>query len=208
MKSLLLVLVLASVGLAGMAQAQCNPDPNEIGIFWDQDCANCQNCLNYIGGMVSAYVILINCTQPAGILGFEFQLTNADGSDFLPPLSTFIVDYQLPPTAINIDAGPRFIVGLGVPLPQSPCMTLVSITMLVLDASAWCFGVKPVDIPSIPGQMVIADGADPGLLLPIYPNTGPDATDYQMACLNSPDCPPGPVAIEESSWGSLKSLYR
>lgn len=208
MRKFLMLMIVASLGLAGLAHAQCNPDPNEIGIFWSENCDACQNCLNYIGGPAYAYVVLMNPTQPGGVLGFEFSLTNADGSGFISPPAVFLVGYYLPPGSINVDSAPDFIVGIAAPLPWSPCITLVTIDMLVFDPTPWCFGVKPILYPSIPGHMVYADGADPGNLLPMYPNNGPDATDYAMACLNSPDCPPDPISSEETSWGSLKSLYR
>jgi len=208
MKTLLLLMAMATLIVAGPAQAQCNPDPNEIGIFWEPDCGNCLNCIDFIGGELTAYVVLINASQPGGVHGFEFSLTNADGSTFMPPPMDFVISYNLPPGGINVDTAPDFIVGIATPLPWSPCITLISISMLVFAPESWCFGVRPISFPSIPGHMAYADGADPGNLLPMYPNTGPDAPDYMMACLNSFDCPTGPVATENSSWGTLKSLYR
>ncbi len=210
MRNFLILMAVASLGLAGLANAQCNPDPNEIGIFWSENCQACENCLDFVGGPTSAYVVLMNPSQPGGVSGYEFSLTNDDGSPFAPPIgsSIFIGGYFLPPSAINVDTAPSFIVGVAAPLAWNPCITLVQIDILVFSPHPWCFGVKPIIFPSIPGHMAYADGFDPGLILPMYPITGPDATDYKMACLNSPDCPIEPVATEESSWGSLKSLYR
>ncbi|MEN8007814.1 MAG: hypothetical protein ABFS42_12415 [Candidatus Krumholzibacteriota bacterium] len=208
MKIILLFVAIAALGLTGLAHGQCNTDPNEIGIFWDQDCTTCTNCLYFTGGPAYAYVILINCTQPAGISGFEFCLVNADGTAFLPTPGNFISGYTYPPGAINAHTEPCFAVGLASPMPSSPCMTLITINLLIFGVDPWCFGVMPSVPASIPGHMAYADGANPGLLLPMYPNTGPGATDYAMACVNSPICDQHPVGVEESSWGSLKSLYR
>jgi hypothetical protein len=210
MKKVLLLLALASICFYTPAYSQCNEDPNEIGIFWSQDCTACENCISYVGGAVTAYVVLANCTQPGGISGFEFELVNADGSLFGPPLGSaiFVSSYTIPPYAINVDSPPVFVVGLGAPMPWSPCMVLLSIEILVFTPEPWCFGVKPTPYPSIPGQMAYAGGADPGLLIPMMPNNGLDAPDYAMACLNSPDCPLIPVATDGVSWGSIKSLYR
>lgn len=207
MKLLLLLMALASVGLAGLAQAQCNPDPNEIGIFWTQDCGECMICADFIGGIITAYVVLANPTQPGGVHGFEFCLVNADGSDLMPPSSIIILNYSIPP-GVNVWAPPCFAVGLASPLPWSPCVTLVTINFLVIGPEPWCFGVAPSEPASIPGHMAYADGGDPGNLLIMWPNTGPGAANFAMACLNEPNCPPYPVAIEDTSWGSLKSLYR
>lgn len=208
MKTLLVLIAVISLGLAGMANAQCNTDPDEIGIFWSQDCETCQNCLNFVGGATQAYVILINSTQPGGVGGFEFSLTNADGTTFMPPPNDFVATYTLPPGAINVATPPDFVCGLASPAPWSPCITLVTIELLIFDSAPWCFGVKPFHAPSIPGQMAYVPYDDPSFLIPMYPNTGPEVTDYTMACLNSADCPPGPIATEERSWGTLKSLYR
>jgi len=209
MRKFLMLMAVASLGLAGLANAQCNQDPNEIGIFWTQECGDCVNCLHFYGGPTTAYVVLINPTQAAGVSGFEFCLTNADGSTFMAPPGDFITGYTYPPGAINAHTEPCFAVGVASPIPWSPCITLITINLLIFDPGAWCFGVKPASPASIPGHMAYADGANPGLLLPMYPNNGPtDPPDYTMACLNSPDCPPDPIAVEDSSWGSLKSLYR
>ena len=208
MRKLLLLLAMGLLVSSVQANAQCNPDPNEIGIFWSPDCGACENCLDFLGGLATAYVVLANLTQPGGVHGFEFCLTNADGSLFLPPPGVFVIAYNLPENSFNVFDPPCFTVGLSSPLPWSPCITLLTVDILVFDPAPWCFGVRPNDIPSIPGYMAFADGDDPGLILPMYPNTGPGAPNLAMACLNSPDCPPNPVATEESSCGSLKSLYR
>jgi hypothetical protein len=208
MRNLLLLIALASLGFCSLAHAQCNTDPNEIGIFWTQDCTQCVNCLDYFGGPATAYVVLINPTQAAGVSGYEFCLTNADGSYFLPPPAVFLTGYVYPPGAYNVNIEPCFSVGLASPMPWSPCITLLSINLLVFDFAPWCFGVKPYVPSAIPGHMLYCDGANPALMLPMYPNNGPNAPDYAMACLNSPLCPPYPVAVEERSWGTLKSLYR
>jgi hypothetical protein len=209
MKCVILLVALLGLFIPAGTSAQCNEDPNEIGIFWTEDCTECQNCLHFIGGIVSAYVVLANPTQPGGVGGFEFCLVDADGSEPTPPPSSiFLLNSIYPPGAINIWNPPCYAVGLATPLPWSPCITLVTIDMLVVGAEPWCFGVAPGDPASIPGHMAYADGADPGNLVIMWPNNGPDAGDFAMACINHPDCPPYPVLEEDTSWGNLKSLYR
>ena len=207
MKKWLAILTLAFLCTGSLAQAQCFDDPDEICIFWTSDCDQCINCMAYMAGPVTAYVVLMNSSWWSGVSGFEFQLVNANGSGFYPPPSDFIVGYNLPVGGINVSAPPEFIVGLGMPLPPDPCTVLVSIDILVFDPSSWCFGVKPVSVPSIPGQMAYVPGHDPSLLTQMNPCTGINPADYGMACLNSPDCPP-PVATDKTSWDGLKSLYR
>ncbi|MBU8870956.1 MAG: hypothetical protein KOO60_08870 [Gemmatimonadales bacterium] len=207
MKKWLFLLVLGLLGTAGLAQAQCSSDPDEICILWTDDCGNCLNCMSYFGGPVTFYVVLMNCSTYSGLCGFEFQLVNADGSFFMPPPSIFVVSYNIPSYGINVATPPSFQVGLGAPIPWSPCIVLVSVDLLVFDYSSWCFGVKPFVPASVPGEMIYVAGHDPSLLLPMRPCTGSEAPDYGIACLNSQECPP-PVVTDRNSWGSLKSMYK
>jgi hypothetical protein len=151
---------------------------------------------------------LANVTQTGGVHGFEFCLVNADGSPLLPPPNVIVVGYYVPFGGINVFSPPCFAVGLNTPLPYSPCITLVSVDILVFSSEAWCFGVAPTTPASIPGHMAYADGSDPGNILIMYPNAGPGTTDFAMACLNSPLCPSYPIPVEGTSWGTFKSLYR
>ena len=207
MKKWIVFIALAALCTAGLAHAQCSSDSDEICIFWDPGGVDCINCMTAFGMPVDAYVVLMNPSYASGVGGFEFELTNADGSYFMPPPSDFIMGYIYPPAAINAAAPPVFIVGLGAPIPYSPIITLLTINMLIFDPSPWCFGVKPIDYASMPGHMIYVPGHNPGLLTPMYPCTGPAAPDYGMACLNSSECPP-PIATDKTTWDGLKSLYR
>jgi hypothetical protein len=202
------VLVLASVALlmAGSVFGQCSEDPNEICIFFSADCNACNNCLSFVGGQASAYVVLMNCTQSAGVSGYEFCLCNEDGSPFAPPVgsSIFVSGYTYPPGAINAATPPCFAVGLAAPLAWSPCITMLTVNMLIFSPDTWCFGAEPNVPASIPDHMAFADGINPGLLLPMYPCT---ETSCFMACINAAQCPP-PVAVEDATWGGVKNMYR
>jgi hypothetical protein len=206
-RTLLLCLALLFVGT--VASAQCHEDPDEICIFFSQDCYACDNCLSYVGGAAVAYVVLMNCSEPSGVLGFEFCLCNEDGSPFAPPVgsSIFTTGYIYPPNTIGTGNPPCFLVGMAMPLPWSPCMTLIGINLLILSPETWCFGVMPFWAPSIPGHMVYAAGDDVGNLKPMYPCTGSEENSCFMACINSPDCPP-PIPVGNAAWGSVKAMYR
>lgn len=209
MKKWTLLLAGLALVLSGSAWAQCSEDPNEICIFWSDDCYACQNCLSFVGGSATAYVVLMNSTQAAGVSGFEFQLCNEDGSPLAPPVgsSIFLTGYTYPPGSINAATEPGFAVGLASPLPWAPCITLIQINMLIFSPDPWCFGLSPMVPASIPGHMAYADGANPGLLLPMYPCTGMEADSCFMACMNTGSCPP-PVAAEQQTWGQVKGMYR
>lgn len=204
MKNLLLLSCIVVIFLSGNVFAQCTEDENRIAIFFDGDCSECDNCESILGGQVSAYVVLLNCTQPAGVGGFEFCLCNEDGSPFSPPPGYLPPSYSLPPGAINAGTAPCFYVGLWTPLYSSPCMVLLKINLYVSSPNPWCFGVKPTPMQSIPGQMAYGDGIDKGLIIPMYPIT---SNSYSLACINSMDCLPV-VPVEGTTWGSVKNLYR
>jgi hypothetical protein len=204
MKKLLVLTCMAALVLAGQAMAQCSSDPNEVCIFFSQDCNACTNCLSIMAAPASAYVILLNGTQAAGVSGYEFCLCNGDGNALTPPANVFVTGYTYPPGAINAATEPCFAVGLATPLAWSPCITMLTVNLLVYAPTTWCFGLKPATPASIPGEMAYADGADPGLLLPMYPCT---AEGCFMACVNNPDCPP-PTAVEPATWGNVKALYQ
>jgi len=205
MKSLLFLIALASLGFGNLAHAQCNTAFNEICIFFSQECSECVNCLEIGPGIATFYVVLNNPTQHSGVTGYEFCLTNADGSTFPPSPGVSIQSVTLPPDAINFGSPPCFAVGFGSPVPWSPCITLAAINLEILVTQPLCFGVKPADFPSIIGHMSYLDGSNEPVIM--FPNNGIDAPDYNMACFNSPECSPI-VGVEARSWGMLKSLYR
>ena len=208
MKNSLLFLALVLLFLPALALAQCTTDPDEVGIFWTEDCNECVNCLTatpYI--QYTAYVVLLNATDLSGVSGYEFELVNADGSYFPQP-GIVITDWHFPSGYINVLLTPEILVGLPTPIPWSSCITLLSFEFLALSPAPWCFGMKPLEIiPTLPGQMVYYRGDDIGVPVIMHPITGPDAPDYGMACFNGLECPP-PVANDRTTWDGLKSLYR
>lgn len=210
MKSLLVVPATVSLLVAGVAMAQ-NPDPDEICIVFDYDSGCVNSCISPDIGLFSAYVVLQNASEPSGVSGYEFCLCNEDGSIFNPPAGFYFpTAYVLPPGSVNVDVPPCFVVGIASPLPWQPCILLVEIQILSVTPPGtvpWCFGVEPYTYSSIPDHMVYAAGNNPGLLLPMYPCTGPDEPSCLMACVNSPDCPP-PIPLEETSWSQIKGFYK
>jgi hypothetical protein len=206
MRKPILLLAAAALLIGSSAFAQCSEDPNEICIFFSEDCFTCTNCLSFVGGNAVAYVVLMNATQAAGVSGYEFCLCNDDGSPYAPPVgsSIYVTGYTYPAGAINAATEPCFAVGLAAALPWSPCMTLLAINLLIFSPEPWCFGAEPTVPSSIPGQMAYADGINPGLLVPMYPCT---EVGCYMACVNAPQCPP-PVDAEDATWGAVKNLYR
>ena len=66
-------------------------DPDEVCIFFSQDCQVCENCLPPgTSGAISAYIVLMNASEPSGVSGYEFCLCNEDGTPLLPPANCFV----------------------------------------------------------------------------------------------------------------------
>jgi len=209
MKRLVTILAVASLLVVGPVFADCgNPDPNEICIVFDYpDCA-----INCIGpgytGPATATVVIQNVEALGGVGGYEFMLCREGGAPFSVPPGCYLGAIDLPPNAINVATHPEYVVGIGSPLPQDHCVALLTINLLIFCPDCWCFGVQPLPYASVPGQMVYADGANPGLLIPLLPCTGPNWDSCTMACINCEWCPPDPpVDAEKQTWGKVKSLY-
>ena len=204
MKTDLILLVLFFLLTSSPATAQCSDGQDEICIFWSLDSGECLNCAFSSGDPMEAFVVLINASAVSGVGGFEFKLVNSDGSSF-PPAFITILGYQLPPTSINIAVPPQFVVGVMDPLPWSPWITLMSITLLPSSPDPWCFGLGPPTPSSLPNSMGYASGDYPGQVLPLFPCTGNEGV--MIACLNETVCPP-PVAVQNTSWGALKGQFQ
>jgi hypothetical protein len=203
----LLIAMAMLVGGGALAQDCPNPGVNEICIVFDYPGDCCQNGLfpAPMGQTVMGYIVVHNPDSPGGIGGFEFQVCNPLGADFAPPAGCFVTAWSLPPGGINVYDPPVFAVGLPSAMPLAPCVVMVEMAILVYCADCWCFGVRPLDTPSVPDQMVYADGVDPGLLVQMHPCVGPYADSCEIACIG---CATTPVGTEDSSWGNLKTLYR
>ena len=196
--------------IGGTSLADCNDDMDEICIVFDYPDDWCQNCLPDTLGEVDAYVVLVNPSATSGLSGYEFTVCREGGAPFEPlPPGNFLAGYELPPPATSVQNPPEFIHGFAPPLPWSPCIWLLTIKMLIFSPDCWCFGVRPVDSPSLPGFMAYVDAEDPVNFLPMLPCTGGDGDLGVMACINCEWCPPGPpIATTPATWGAVKNIYR
>jgi hypothetical protein len=199
----LLLPVLLLLLVAVPAAAQCTTDQDEICILFDPEAAVCTNCVNFTGGTLFAYVLLLNPSEPSGVLGFEFCHCGLP-----PPPSYYLVQYHYPPQWTgSVSIEPCFALGLETPIPWAPAVQLIGIELLVFGNEPWCFGVEPLEEPSLPDAMAYAAGDDPLRLVAMRPCTGPQQDPCRMACVNDPACPP-PVAAERTTWGAVKGVYR
>lgn len=182
--------------MASTAMAQIDPDPNGIGVFFDQ--AGTIRCGQATGGMLSVYVIASNISCPGGIGGWEANVTmNAPGLMYLSAV--------LAGTGpINLYTAPEFQVGLGVPMGYAPNMLLATVNYFVMAGTPGTFFVGPIVHPqSIPGAACYADGADVGHLVPFQPPQG--LWTLPAALLNTP-C--GLVGADPATWGGVKGMFK
>jgi hypothetical protein len=198
-------LLIAAVMLlaAGAAQAQCNPDQDEICIVFDPPSC-CENCIQAaFGQTIDLYFVLQNPSAAGGILGYEFDLCNINHPEYL------VVGYTFPGGVIPIVPPPPVVIGFGTPLPAEPCVILMIMRVLALGSSCWCTGVQPWAGGSVPGEMIYVDGGDPMHYITMKPCTGPNWPSCSMACVNCAYCPPDPpIDVQSATWGQMKALYR
>jgi hypothetical protein len=209
----LVVLLLATL-VATSAFAVVDPDPDMMGIYFDLTADN--NCLTAPNfAQFDAYLVLTNSTA-AQINAYEMSYTNVffvggvedpiNANSFFQ-FQTVVangvvsgVNVAPPGTPLAGD----LIVGLAAPLPYSDAIILHKWQYGFFGASpGWSVEmyIGPSSAPSLPGGLPVVQGTDTGLMTVGYSTGG---ADVPVATING-DCV---VAVEEASWGSVKSLYR
>jgi hypothetical protein len=188
-----MVLLLAG----GNAAAQIDPDTDGVGIYTDASAEI--YCSAHPAGAPSTIVVcLTNPSAQGGVYGWEAKITF--------PVTLFILATVYTGGGLNVGdpLQGQYIVGIPSPLPWAPVIVLCTFTILTtIPDCSWIY-MGPLDNASIPGEMVYADGADPGNLIIMRGSTGgPDIPVYGINC----DCPP-PIPNESETWGGVKALYR
>ena len=152
MKIVFLILVALMLSW-GMSEAQLNPEPNLLGLYFDEQAE--VNCIEGVPPyqIVSMYAILTNPTMDE-IVGFEFGLDVVG--------STIFMETVVPG---NIFWDPveyvRYVVNFGYPYPLGPINMLVSFTVLYFEPNMApvAFFMREADVPSGPWDQ-------PGVILP------------------------------------------
>jgi hypothetical protein len=203
----LVVFLLVSL-MAASAFAVVDPDPNQIGIYFDLDADD--NCL-IIGPQIpfNAYVILTNTDAPT-VSGYEFGYENvvpAGLEGLLFRLESSFGDGN----SSGLDLGDSsdilvgdHIVGLSAPLVTSPATILHTYQFLLLSPDVTMeMYLGPASQSSIPGDFPVILNAETSTLFQAGQSTG--GIDTAVATVNIDDCV---VGVEDASFGSVKSLYR
>jgi hypothetical protein len=194
----LLVLVAAALLISGNSFAQLDPDDNGVGIYFDP-CGCCLPCVTLPEGEAYAWLVITHPSAPAGIGGWECRIEVEGPAAIL----SWNFEGQDP---INFTQEPNFLVGLSAPLINPftfPTVVVMEIHFLVMDVQPPIeFFLEPNWTPSIDGELVYADGANPNELIIMRQSTG--GPGEPVAVVNG-DCP---VANEDATWGQVKTLYR
>lgn len=198
MKHRLLWMILLSMTLAA-STAFAQADPGDLGVFFDP--LGTQSVASYPGSMVfNMYVVAFD--TPGNIFAYEGSITYDHVSMIL--LSAIFSG----PGPINIGSSENWIVGAGGCIPGAGPVVLVSFQFFLLVPvvdSLVCLGpsVPSSFLPPTPGYLDCANVLLPfGVAqngMPYYPNG--------CAVINPTAPPPGPIAVEQESWGAVKARF-
>jgi len=193
MKKLVALLLVSFMATSAMAVV--DPDPDMIGLYFDELAD--QPCVEGLAPYVPTflYVIVTNPTIDA-IGGFECEIT-WDGAALVTGV-TFPTDF------VNVGNNTNIIVGYSTPIPTTTATIVARVDFLYTDTAGGPTGLYMG--PSNPssnefGYPTVLDGA----LNEIPWGTSTVIGEYN-AMVNG-NCE-GVVANEDASWGSVKSLYR
>lgn len=194
----LLVTVLLLAAQAASAQP-CDPLPNGIGIYFDE--VGCDYCRASapLYTMVTGYVLATNVDPSlGGIIGFELKLL----IDPMPLVFSELLAGDFPITQFPWYSWFPFDRAI------APAMKLFRFAFM-WSGSPTRFGLGPYRPESRHGDspMILAD-IDHTLWVPLRPsiqNVPWPGEDYGYTVAWVGNCP---VAVENASWGEIKSLYR
>jgi len=202
------LLVLALVLVAANAFAQSDPGLNGIGFYFDEGGVS-----NYLPTqapytMINCYLLATRITESSGLLGWEAEVAVIPAPGLAPT-------YTMNAGMSNLLSAPIFLVGMANPLPFAPAMKLLTVSVLnfgtpfslaVGPCNPSSFGRYPyADVPIGPGY---AAGNDLGKLIRLTPSSNVPVPGRAYFYTTAAFMQTAPVAIENDSWGSVKSLYQ
>jgi len=191
----LVVLLLVSL-MATSAFATIDPDDNMIGVYFDETAdLNSAEAAPYVA--FNAYIIITNPVSATGTFaGVEYNWR-------VEPAGP-IVNLTLMPDGVSFGSAPGdVIMGLPAPIPATETITVASLSIILLNTDPTGIFLGPSTVPSLPGGLPVYE--DGGNLISLGVSTGHPDLGLPAAVVNSTEVP---VAIEETSFGSLKSLFR
>ncbi len=200
----LVVLLLVSL-MATSAFATIDPDPNMIGIYFDMNAdVNCTAAAASTPFFAYVFVTNVSHDQVYGVeYGYRVETVPA-GQDAM----LFRLAEILPAGALNVGNSTDkmvgdYIMGFATPVPGAGANVLVATWQYMLLAPMGLdMHIGPAVVESIPDGLPSLEIG--GVIVPLGVSTGDPSLGIPAATVNG-DCP---VAIENASFGSVKSLFR
>jgi hypothetical protein len=200
------VVIAASVWLvtgAGSVLAVADPTPDRIGVYFDQE-AGLRTLWTWQPSVQTIYIIVTNPTF-ANIYGWQAAIRGLDAAT-VSVIGTTI-------TGGDVITGPnvQYDVTYETPLIAQPVTVLASIVGFTHDTMTCnCLVLTGIDRPAIPEMLplVWAQPDQPAAMqvARLYPN-GVAAAINENPIPEIASCSVV-VAVEPTSWSSLKALYR
>jgi len=201
-----MVLCLVLFCTASQALAQIDPDPNGIGIYFDEEAFI--YCMTAPFGVNrTAYLCLTRASDHSGISAWEAMVEVSQPSA--------VLSWNLRGQATNTSVPPEFMVQMAEPLPWQSSLVLMEIEINIGTAHPVVFRIHPVSEPTV---------TTTPFPLPAYAGSD-DPSDYKTlgyswgwdpltgipnwcAVINpAGDCGDDPTETENTSWGGIKALY-
>lgn len=206
MKKLVVLLMVSLMATSAFA-IPADPDPDMIGFYFDLGAT--EHCINVAPSTpFFAYVCVTNPTASAiDAYEFGYEMAVPAGMEaMIFRLSTNIANFAANGVDVGVSGptGGDVIVGLATPLPGGEVVIVHSFQYMLLAQMAVPVYLTASSSPSLPGGLPVVQEAG-GDLMTLGTSTG--GPDIPVAYINDPGgmCP---VAVEESTWGSVKGLYR
>ncbi len=209
-KLLFAVSALAALALltpsTGFAQHESSFN-NQVGLFLNPDGTGASATVT-LGAPVSVYLVLINPTDvEAGEAPYPDMNAFECTLNFNGPALFKLADV-LPATAVNVGDNTdinqgflEYIVGLGTSMPiVNASATLISFQFMATNPGLTEITLTQTQFPSIPNEMAFQSVSGQLRVM----NNASGAADGVVFAFNSL----GVVAIEDASFGSVKSLFR
>lgn len=203
MKTVLALLLVSLMATAAFAVV--DEDPDMMGIYFEPTADT--NCLTV--GASTPFFMYVCVTNPtAGAIDayeFGYQVEVPAGMEaMIFRLSTNIANLVANGVDVGVSGplGGDVIVGLATPLPGGEVVVVHSFNYMLLAPMTAPVYLTASSSPSLPGGLPVIQEAG-GDLMTLGLSTG--GPEIPVAVLNGTECP---VAVEQDTWGGLKSLYR
>jgi len=196
MKKLLVLLTISL--MATSAFAQVDTDPDMIGVYFDTG-ATSNSAVIAPATATQVYVIITNPTS-AQVQGLEV------GYEIVAPAgSYFRLQNSLPGGAVDLGnsddiTSGDYVVGLAAPMPSSSAVVFITWSFFLTAPVQMDIYLGPSAVESIPDGLPAYETG--GTIQSLGLSTGGVGTP--CAVVNGT----APVAVEETSFGGVKSLFR